>query len=63
MVAFRQKTRLPPDDVLGCLRQTIPDLSRSAPYRCLQRHADGKLIMALPGDLRSLDKRPVNLQD
>ena len=30
VVAFRQKTLLPLDDVLGCLRDTIPNLSRSA---------------------------------
>jgi len=30
VVAFRQKTLLPLDDVLGCLRDTIPHLSRSA---------------------------------
>src|SRR5882757_1197764 len=37
-VAFRQKTLLPLDDVLGCLRDAIPHLSRSALHRCLQRH-------------------------
>jgi hypothetical protein len=36
--AFRQKTLLPLDDVLGCLRDTIPNLNRSALHRCLQRH-------------------------
>ena len=36
--AFRRKTLLPLDDVLGCLRDTIPSLSRSALHRCLQRH-------------------------
>jgi transposase-like protein len=30
VVAFRQKTLLPLDDVLGCLRDAIPHLSRSA---------------------------------
>jgi hypothetical protein len=38
VVAFRQKTMLPLDDVLGCLRDTIPNLSRSALHRHLQRH-------------------------
>ena len=37
-LAFRQKTMLPLDDVLGCLRDTIPNLSRSALHCCLQRH-------------------------
>ena len=33
VVAFRQKTLLPLDDVLGCLKDTIPNLSRSALHR------------------------------
>ena len=36
-VAFRRRTLLPLDDVLGCLRDTIPNLSRSALHRCRQR--------------------------
>jgi hypothetical protein len=43
VVAFRQKTLLPLDDVLGCLKDTIPNLSRSALHRCLQRHAISRL--------------------
>jgi hypothetical protein len=43
VVAFRQKTLLPPDDVLGCLRDTIPNVSRSALHRCLQRHGISRL--------------------
>lgn len=35
VVAFLQKTLLPLDDVLGCLRDTISNLSRSALHRCL----------------------------
>ena len=31
------------DDVLGCLRDAIPDLSRSALHRCLQRHGVSRL--------------------
>jgi hypothetical protein len=34
VVAFRQRTLLPQGDVLGCLRETIPRLSRSALHRC-----------------------------
>src|SRR5271154_1118998 len=43
VVAFRQKTLLPLDDVLGCLKDTIPNLSRSALHRCLQRHGISRL--------------------
>ena len=43
VVAFRQKSLLPLDDVLGCLRDTIPNLSRSALHRCLQRHGISRL--------------------
>ena len=38
VVAFPQKTMLPLDDVPGCLRNTIPNLTRSTLHRCLQRH-------------------------
>ncbi len=43
MVAFREKTLLPLDDVLGCLKDSIPNLSRSALHRCLQRHGISRL--------------------
>src|ERR671920_123958 len=39
----RRRTLLPLDDVLGCLREAIPTLSRSALYRCLQRHGISRL--------------------
>ena len=39
VVEFRRRTLAPLDDVLGCLRDTIPHLSRSALYRFLQRHS------------------------
>ncbi len=38
IVEFRRRTLLPLDDVLGCLRESIPKLSRSALHRCLVRH-------------------------
>ena len=38
VVEFRRRTLLPLDDVLGCLRDTIPKLTRSALHRCLVRH-------------------------
>ena len=43
IVEFRRRTLLPLDDVLGCLKDTIPNLSRSALHRCLQRHAVSRL--------------------
>ena len=38
IVEFRRRTLLPLDDVLGCLRDAIPKLSRSSLHRCLERH-------------------------
>jgi len=46
VVEFRRCTLLPLDDVLGCLRETIPTSSRSALHRCLARHG----ISCLPRD-------------
>ena len=43
VVEFRRRTLLPMDDVLGCLRETIPRLSRSALHRCLVRHGISRL--------------------
>src|SRR3954447_2139686 len=43
VVAFRRRTLLPLDDVLGCWRATIPKLSRRALHRCLQRHGISRL--------------------
>jgi len=43
VVAFRQETLLPLDDVLGCLKDSIPNLSRSALHRCLQRRGISRL--------------------
>ena len=43
VVEFRRRTLLPLDDVLGCLRETIPALSRSALHRCLIRHGISRL--------------------
>ncbi len=53
IVAVRQKTMLPLDDVLGCLRDTIPNLSRSALHRCLQRHGISQLPREEMADKRS----------
>ena len=38
VVEFRRRTLLPLDDGLGCLRESIPTLTRSALHRCLVRH-------------------------
>jgi transposase InsO family protein len=46
VVEFRRRTLLPLDDVLGCLRETIPALSRSALHRCFQRHGISRLPQA-----------------
>ena len=46
MIEFRRRTLLPLDDVLGCLRASIPNLSRSALHRCLQRHGISRLPVA-----------------
>jgi hypothetical protein len=43
VVEFRRRTLLPLDDVLGCLRDTIPKLTRSSQHRCLERHGISRL--------------------
>jgi len=53
VVEFRRRTLLPLDDVLGCLRETIPTLSRSALHRCLVRHG----ISRPPRDEEKASKR------
>jgi transposase InsO family protein len=53
VVEFRRRTLLPLDDVLGCLRGTIPQLTRSALHRCLVRHG----ISRLPQDEEKVSKR------
>jgi len=52
IVAFRQKTRLALDDVMGCLKDTIPNLSRSALHRCLQRNNISRLPAAEAAEKR-----------
>ena len=53
VVEFRRRTLLPLDDVLGCLRESIPKLTRSALHRCLVRHG----ISRLPKDDENASKR------
>src|SRR5918998_997714 len=43
VVEFRRRTLLPLDDVLGCPRESIPRLTRSALHRCLARHGISRL--------------------
>ena len=43
VVEFRRRTLLPLDDVLGCLRESILTLSRSALHRCPVRHGISRL--------------------
>ena len=43
IVLFRKETLLPLDDCLYALRETIPNLSRSALHRCFQRHGSSRL--------------------
>src|ERR671913_482207 len=53
VVAFRRCTLLPLEDVLGCLRESIPKLSRSPLHRCLVRHG----LSRLPKDDEKASKR------
>jgi transposase InsO family protein len=43
IVAFRRHTLLPLDDCLYALQASIPQLTRSALHRCLQRHGISRL--------------------
>jgi len=43
IVAFRQRTLPPLDDVMGCLRDRIPKLTRSSLHRCLAHHGFSQL--------------------
>lgn len=49
VVEFRRRTLPPLDDVLGCLKDQIPTLTRSALHRCLQRHGISRLPKAEDG--------------
>ena len=53
IVEFRRRTLLPLDDVMGCLKDQIPKLTRSALHRCLARHG----ISRLPHDENTSSKR------
>jgi transposase-like protein len=53
VVAFRKRTLLPLDDMLGCLEDSAPKLTRSALHRCLVRNG----ISRTPEDASSSSKR------
>src|SRR4249920_3517463 len=53
IVEFRRRTLLPLDDVLGCLKDSIPELTRSSLHRCLVRHD----ISRLPASGEKASKR------
>ena len=48
MVEFRRRTLLPLDDVPGCLRDSIPKLTRSSRHRCLERHGISRQAQPVP---------------
>jgi len=52
VVEVRRRTLRPLDDILGCLRDTIPNWSRSALHRCLQRHGISRLPAAETAQIR-----------
>jgi hypothetical protein len=61
VVAFRRRTMLPLDDVLGRLREALPQLSRSALHRCLQRHDISRLPLGPErASRRGTLRRPVS---
>lgn len=49
VVEFRRRTLLPLNDVLGCLKDQISTLTRSALHRCLVRHGVSRLPKAEDG--------------
>ena len=53
VVEFRRRTLLPLDNLMGCLRDSIPKLTRSSLHRCLERHG----ISRLPEDPDHSSKR------
>ncbi len=59
MVASRQKTLLPLDDVLGCMTDAVPKLSRSALHRGLQRHGISWLPIEKRKRFKTCERRGV----
>ena len=43
IVELRRRTLLPLDEVLGCLRESIPKLTRSSLHRCFDVHGISRL--------------------
>lgn len=58
IVEFRRRTLLPLDDVLGCLRESVPKPSRSALHRCLVRHGISRLPKSEESEARRGPLRP-----
>lgn len=52
IVEFRRRTLLPLNDVLGCLRDCIPNLTRSSLHRCLLRHGISRLPQTVDATIR-----------
>jgi transposase-like protein len=59
IILFRQQTLLPLDDCLYALQEAIPNLSRSALHRCLQRHG----ISRLPPDEEGAQAKKASFKD
>ena len=57
IVEFRRRTLLPLDDVLGCLRESIPKLTRSSLHRCLDRHGCPRAQIRPPNGASSRQRR------
>lgn len=61
VVEFRRRTLLPLDDLLGHLRETLPQLTRSALHRCLVRHGISRLPSREPGGAKHGKSAPTEI--
>jgi transposase len=52
IVEFRRRTLLPLDDLMGCLKDSIPNLTRSSLHRCLERHGISRRSLERPQQAR-----------
>ena len=60
VVEFRRRTLLPLDDLLGHLRETLPQLTRSALHRCLVSHGISRLPNSEPNGAKRGSLRKPN---